>query len=121
MSYDIERFEAQPERSFDPRLFGRVGAQVQRRDEARHYADLQNARRRTELRVAEQGGRLFEALGRMERLGRATTEAKFRLSRARTESRIIADEDLELTAKFAALDDDLYRHLRFEIGRGQPY
>ena len=119
MSYDIERFEAQPERTFDPRIFGRVGAQVQRREETRHHADLQRVRRLTEVHIAEQAGALFESLARMDGFGRTTTEAKFRLSRARKESRIIADEDLELTAKFAALDDDLFQKLRLEIGRDQ--
>jgi hypothetical protein len=115
MSYDIEKFVGEGRVLGERQQLGAVGSAIERRNEGRHVMKLQQVRREAELVVAGEAKQLIETVARIERLARATTEAKFKVHRAKKESQILAEEDLELTAKFNALDDDLFNRLRIEI------
>jgi hypothetical protein len=112
---DIEKFmggDALPERNrmLSPRLMA-----VERRREGRHTLQLNEVRRRAELEVANERRQLIGQVARLEHMARATTEAKYRLHRAKKETEILAGEDPELRAKFALLDDDLLQYMRLEL------
>jgi hypothetical protein len=110
---DIEKYVDGSMQS--PERLSWSASQLDRRKQNQHVVRMQDLRRSTELAVAEEGAKLVQQLARFERYGRANTEAKFKLERAKKESLILQGEDPELRAKFALLDDDLLQRLRLDL------
>ena len=113
MSSEIEKFVGTSMLPTE-RLSWTAG-QLDRRNQNQHVVQMRDLRRATELAVAEEGAKLVQQLARFERYGRATTEAKFKLERAKKESLILQGEDSEMRAKFALLDDDLLQRIRVDL------
>ena len=72
---------------------------------------MREMRRETKEDIAEYAGAAARAVAGIRARRQYDYEAKQEMLRARTESRIAGD-DLELTAKFAEMDDDLFRAAR---------
>jgi hypothetical protein len=85
---------------------------VDRRNESRHILAIRELQREAIEGAAVEARNAFIKAAAIEAGRRGLTEAKFQLHRARTESKILAGDDLELASKFAQLDDDYYGYVR---------
>jgi hypothetical protein len=93
-------------------VLSRRDMHVDRRNAARHVIAVRDLQRQAVEGAAIEAGRAFVQAAAVEARRRVLTEAKFQLHRARKESQILADDDLELAAKFAQLDDDFFASVR---------
>lgn len=91
--------------------------QLDRRNEDAHVVAVRQAVRDVELARVEVAKKLAVELAVMDADGRRVTEQKYQLHRARKESEVLGGDDLELRAKFAVLDDDLFARYR-QMGMG---
>jgi hypothetical protein len=88
-----------------------------RRREGRHVLTMRDLERKTQEGIATEASQALVALARQERLSRELDEAKFKIERAHRTSQIIAAGDPEMAAKFAVLDDGLFRQIRADLHR----
>jgi hypothetical protein len=85
---------------------------VDRRNESRFILAIRQLQREALVGAAVEARDAFIKNAAMDAHRGTVTEAKFVLHRARKESQILAADDLELAAKYAQLDDDLYHYAR---------
>jgi len=85
---------------------------VDRRNESRHILFLRELQREAIEGAAVEARDAFIIAAGIDARGRTLTEKKLQLRRARMDSKILADDDLELAAKYAQLDDDYFHDLR---------
>jgi hypothetical protein len=95
-----------------PPVMTRFDARLDRERESRHILAIRNLQRQAVEGAAIEARNAFIYAAAIEGRRRVKTEAKFELHRARKESQILAGDDLELAAKFAVLDDDLFADVR---------
>lgn len=101
-----------------PAWWTAAGARDRRAEEAHTLAVRQEARiaELAQIRAARQ---LVESNARMDLLARINSEAKFRVEEAERRSRLMAQDDPVLQAKFGVLDDSFLQALRAELLRRQ--
>ncbi len=90
----------------------RADQRLDRYRESGHQLALRDLRREFEERQAEVVVQASLAVELLKARRRFNYEAKQELLRARKESQILAGDDLELTAKFSLLDDDMFQAAR---------
>jgi hypothetical protein len=86
---------------------------IDRRNESRHILELRELQREAIEGAAAIARDAYIDIAAIDARRRINSEAKYELHLAKKESQILADEDLELAAKYARLDDDLYADVRW--------
>jgi hypothetical protein len=94
--------------------------QMDRRHEAEHVVAIRDEERRARELVVAAATEAVGDIAWIEARARVNTEAKFALSRAKKESRVIADDDPELVAEFGILDAEFFQQTRGRSNRPQP-
>ncbi len=95
-----------------------AGARDRRAEDAHTLAVRQEARN-AELAQIQSVRQLVESTARMDLLARINCEAKFHVEEAERRSRLLAQDDPVLQAKFGMLDDGFLQSLRSELLRRQ--
>jgi hypothetical protein len=85
---------------------------VDRRNESHHILAIRQLQREAIEGAATVARDAYIDIAAIEAAGRTATEIKFMLHRAKKESQILGD-DLELAAKYAQIDDDVYGYVRW--------
>jgi hypothetical protein len=85
--------------------------------EQAHAVQIRSATREIEVVQAREAVDLTRSMARLDSTARYATEVKFRLDRARRESRILAEDDPVLGQQFDIVDNLLFQHGRNEMTR----